>query len=554
MTSYNLFSLPWEATKRNFTRVAHTLGIAQSKTTSEDAANATTENLETRQDSAEAGLLDVTIDDGCGQNLEYPPDQDDDSEIYWQQYYEDLEIQALREQELADLKAERDRRRKTNVGWDAEPEQDRGTEGDTFDDETRNRLEGWPVIDYTPEHPLPVKVQLTWASPLPEFSSIADTDIIKAQGETFEFLSQFLADERYGDISFKNGHGLMNLLLRSVSASAFEAIQRWAPHQLVLLQVQGSDQLELRWWLDLVGKYGRQDPRPAELLDGTTSSLLFEKGDFYKLGHLRQNAVHRYRHFSNSIVKCSVHFLIALGDFERFRQVERTVRTLYGTISGDLKVTQQEHLEMDDSLSLYPKECKTALDLFYTLCGILENVYFRRAKLDRPDWLEERKITVAEQLELYRPEHSTEAWGQGYQYIHESTLRNMVAHRSSYITSPILELDGVESMAESTKARALELEDEDAATEIERITKAAMPHLKARSEAHRAVLADIPAGQLRIMSQQAYKNYRSQDRRMENDWDKVAQRYWTNSLKFSTLAKLKDGIEYYPLSNPVTNS
>lgn len=435
-------------------------------------------------------------------------------------------------------------RNKKNEGWDEVIDQDIGEEEDSLVDDRQEVYDEWgPGIVYSPR---PVKEQLTWVSPLPEFFSLAEADIIKAGGENSEFLSRFLADKREGDITFEQSHGLVNSLLRAVTACAFDTIQRWAPHDLLLMEVQGPDQLELQWWLRMLSDISHRCPKPAETV-GTDWELLSASIADRAVGQVRHTAVHRLS-YSTKLIKDSVNFLIALNDLERFRQVERTVRTLYGTISGTFAVSDEETSALASALQLYPTECRTTLDLFYTISGILENAYFRRSKIDDQDWLITHKVIVAEQMELYRPEAM--AWS----LLHGrddgiSILRNNVAHRSGYIGEATLDLEQIHQAVGDLREVALSLDDEDAAAQIVQVSEAAMMQLQARSAAYEAFLNDSSAQDLRAMSREAAERFNKWN---PTKWDlsrevakhTIAHRYLKASQTFRALAALKDGTHY----------
>ena len=400
-----------------------------------------------------------------------------------------------------------------------------------------------PGIVYSPR---PVKEQLTWVSPLPEFCSLAEADIIKAGGKNFEFISRFLADKREGDITFEQSHGLVNFLLRAVTACAFDIMKRWAPYDLLLMQVQGPDQLELQWWLRMLSDISHRCPKPAETA-GTDWELLSASIADWAVGQVRHSAVHRLR-YSTKLIKDSVNFLIALNDLERFKQVEGTVKTLYGVISRSFAVSDEETSAMASVLRLYPTECRTALDLFYTISGILENACFRRSSIDDQDWLITHKVIVAEQMELYRPEAM--AWS----LLHGrddgiSILRNNVAHRSGYIGEATLDLEQIHRVVQDLREVALSLDDEDAAAQIVQVSEAAMVQLKARSAAYEAFLNDSSAQDLRAMSREAAERFNKWN---PTKWDlsrevakhTIAHRYLKASQIFRDMAALKDGTCY----------
>lgn len=213
--------------------------------------------------------------------------------------------------------------------------------------------------------------------------------------------SEFHYRERASGISFEKRHAIINLLLRTVTASAFDAMQRWAPKELVLLQVQHADQLELQWWLALLSSISHQWPKPATT-EGTDWDLLGECIGHLAVGQVRHKAVHR-EYYTTKLVKHAVKFLIALNDLKRFELVEKTIRSLYATLSGNIVASEEENSALDSALALHPKECKTTFDLFNTLEVILGNMYFRRAQANHQDWLIAHRVTSAEQIELSRP-------------------------------------------------------------------------------------------------------------------------------------------------------
>ncbi|KAG7007426.1 hypothetical protein G7Y79_00010g029270 [Physcia stellaris] len=370
----------------------------------------------------------------------------------------------------------------------------------------------------------PVIVPPTWAAPLPALSDIAKSDLIVVDGEVCVFLSQFLSERRVGGVSFKERHGLLVLLLRLVTASIHDAVQRLDPVKLILLRVQGPDQLELKWWLDLLGDLdpGWLNPQHSEPFDW---ELL--RDCRWRIENLRHDAVHR-RPYDTYLVKNAVNFLIALKDLERFRQVERTIRTLYSTLSGDLVVSEQENLAMKKALAFYPEECRTKYDLFYTISGVLENY--------------KDEVSVAEEWELYRPIGVDRSWNSPFSTYRCSNLRNMVAHRGSEISDPSTDLEKVLSMVEFYKVIAAEEGDEGAAAEIERISQAALPHIQVRSERCKAFLRSLNA---HPMSQQASHWHRKRTRLL--DWGEgelLADRYDEASLIFRNLAGVRDGSTY----------
>ena len=404
--------------------------------------------------------------------------------------------------------------------------------------------DGWgPGIIYSPR---PVKEPLTWTSPLPEISSVAEADVIKIGGESFEFLSRFLADKRQSGIPFEQSHGLVNFLLRAVTACAFDTMQRWAPKDLILMQVQGPDQLELQWWLRLLSDISYTCPKPAETA-GTDWDLLSASISDWAVGQVRHMAVHRLS-YSTKLVRDSVNFLIALNDLERFRQVERTVRALYGTLSGAFVVDDDETSALTSTLQLYPTECRTALDLFYTIGGILENTYYRNSEINHKDWLVAHKVTVAEHLELYRPEGL--AWTSIYRRDDDvSNLRNNVAHRDGYISRVTFDRERIRQVVQDLIETALSLDDEAAAAQIAQVSEAAMMQLQARSDAYEASLDALSAQDLRAMSREAQERFDKWDpTRFNPDRDifkhTIAYRYRTASETFSNLADLKDGTTY----------
>ena len=425
-----------------------------------------------------------------------------------------------------------------NDDWDEATDQDLGEEEDTFVVDRQELIDGWgPGTVYPPR---PVKEQLTWTSPLPEFSRIAENDKIKVGGESFEFISRFLADERKGDIPFEQSHGLVNYLLRTVTACAFDTIQRWAPYDLLLMQIQGPDQLELQWWLRLLSDIRHRCPKPANTA-GTDWDLLGASIGDWAVGQVRHKAVHRLW-YSTQLIKYSINFLIALNDSERFRQVERTVRALYGTLSGTFTVSDEDRSALIFNLQLYPTECRTALDLFYTIGGILENAYYRRSKRDHQDWLTAHKVVVAEQMELYRPEDI--AWS----FLHGrnddvSFLRNSVAHRSDHISAATLNFEQIRQVVRNLREVALSLDDEDAAAQITQVNESAMMQLQARSAAYQAFLS---AQDCRAMSREAAERFEKWN---PTKWDldrdvfkhTIAYRYLTASRTFWNMAELKDG-------------
>ncbi|KAL8788875.1 MAG: hypothetical protein Q9195_007089 [Heterodermia aff. obscurata] len=434
--------------------------------------------------------------------------------------------------------------RKRNRGWDEVTDQDLGEEEDTPLHEAPELDDGWgPPIVYPPH---PVKVQLTWTSPLPEISSIAETDSIKVAGENYEFISRFLADDRKGDIPFEQSHGLVNLLLRVVTACAFDTMQRWAPKDLLLMQIQGPDQLELQWWLSLLSDFRYRYPEPAETA-GTDWDLLGASIGDWSVGQVRHKAIHRWS-YSTRLIKDSVNFLIALNDLERFRQVESTVRVLYGTLSGTFAVTDSETSALTSALQLYPTECRTVLDLYYTIGGILENAYFQCSKTDDQDWLTAHKVTVAEQLELYRPENL--AWSSLYPRDDDvSFLRNNVAHRGGSISEVILDLEQIRCFVQDLREVAVSLEDDDAAAQITQVSEAAMVHLQARSAGYEIFLNSLSPQDLRTMSREATERFNKWDpTKLNPDRDiakhTIAQRYLTASRVFREMAELKDGTAY----------
>ena len=431
-----------------------------------------------------------------------------------------------------------------NDGWDEATDQDLGEEEDTLVDDPQELVDGWgPGIVYPP---CPVKEQLTWKSPLPEFSSLTEIDTIKVGGESFEFLSRFLADERKGDIPFEQSHGLVNYLLRTVTACAFDTLQRWAPYDLLLMQIQGPDQLELQWWLRLLSDIAHKYPKPAKTA-GTDWDLLGASIADRAVGRVRHTAVHRLW-YSTQLIKHSINFLIALNDSERFRQVERTVRALYGTLSGTFAVSDEETSALTSTLQLYPTECRTALDLFYTIGGVLENAYYRRSKRKHQDWLTAHKVVVAEQMELYRPEDM--AWSSLYRRNDDvSFLRNSVAHRSGHISKATLDFEQIRQMVRDLGEVAVSLDDEDAAAQIVQVSESAMMQLQARSAAYEAFLNDLSAQDCRAMSREAAERFKKWD---PTKWDldrdvvkhTIAYRYLTASQTFWKMAELKDGTAY----------
>ena len=405
--------------------------------------------------------------------------------------------------------------------------------------------DGWPIIVYPPLPAERVKKQLTWVSQLPPIPDKPSfTDIIKAEGKTYEFLSRYLADRRVGEIPFLYSYKLVNFLLRMVSASAFEALQRWAPNDLVLLNAHTPEQLEPRWWLDLIKEWERRYPKPS-YTDGTDWDLLQEVNQDYGVGALRHTVIHR-QEYSTDFIKDSVKFLLALNDLTRFKQVESVVRTLYGTLSGNIVVTKEESLKLHSTLALYPARCTTVYDLYFAIQNILENVYFRYQEADDQDWLDERKVTVAEQLELYRPEYLAHSWySAGFSSGFNHNLRIWVAHHLGDISDPTPNLEYVQYMAVVAGEIALDLDDEVAAAEIEKICADSMPYLQRRSDAYKSFLHGLSAQQCVELSQQAQRKHRLRDPYFEDkDWDRLAHRYRKTHWFFRDLAKLKDGTTY----------
>lgn len=409
--------------------------------------------------------------------------------------------------------------------------------GDPSDEDEAWKAERGEEIDEKWVRP-PIIVPPTWAAPLPALSDIAKSDLIVVDGEVCVFISRFLSERRVGGVPFKERHGLLVLLLRLVTASAYGAVQRWDPVKLILLQVQGPDQLELKWLLDLLWEL---DPQHSELFDW---ELL--RDCRWRIEDLRHDAVHR-RPYDTYLVKNAVNFLIALKELDCFRQVERTIRTLYSTLSGDLVVSEQENLAMKKALAFYPEECRTKCDLFYTISGILENVYFRRLQNSDLESIQEHKdkVSVAEEWELYRPIGVDRSWNSPFSTYSCSHLRNMVAHRGSEISDPRTNLEKVLSMVKFYKRVAAEDGDEGAAAEIERVTQAAMLHIQARSEKYMAFIHSLHAQQLYSMSQQASDWHRKRTRLL--DWGEgefLADRYHEASLIFRNLAGVSDGSTY----------
>ena len=398
---------------------------------------------------------------------------------------------------------------------------------------------GWPVMKYPP-----LPVQPTWTSALPEFCTLADANVIRADGQTFEFISQFLADDRFGDIPFERSHGMVNFLLQIVTASIFETLQRWIPHQLLLLQVYHPDQLELVWWLYLLHEKQHECVKPA-VTAGTNWDLLRESSGEFAVGQLRHAAVHR-RQYSTSLIKDSVSILIALNDVNRFREVEQVIRVLYGTLSGRIPVTDDQIATLDAALALYPSRCSTVLDLLYSLSGVLENTFFRESQNHYreyfTDLLTAKKITVAEQLELSNGEWmswTTIFGGYDIRYI-----RNSVAHRDGPIEDPCPQLDIISNYVADAKAVTLKFDDQEAAAKIDEMTAAALPEIAARSAAYKAKLDAFSVEQLRTMSEEADKEHRKWKpyRESERFVHKIAKRFEDSSRDFRDLADLKEGI------------
>ena len=332
------------------------------------------------------------------------------------------------------------------------------------------------------------------------------------------------------------------MLLRTVTASAFDAMQRFAPQELVLLQLRYPDQLELQWWLSLLSSVRCQYPKPATT-EGTDWDLLGECIGHYAVGQIRHKAIHR-EHYTTRLIKYAIKFLIALNDLKRSELVEKTVESLYRTLSGDIVVSGEEKSALDSALSLYPKECQTTFDLFYTLEVILGNMYFRRAQANHQDWLTAHRVTSAEKIELSRPDQDV-AWNSLFGFVSVNReLRNNVAHRLGLISKPELDLDTLQNWVVELKQVALDLDDQEAAVEIAGVAEAALVHLKASSAVYTAQLDAYSVQQLRTMSQQAKERYREWDFDMDNTNHVIAQRYLAASYAFRNLADLVDGTTY----------
>lgn len=532
-------------------RISRALRPKRSQPPAEDTASFNAEVLEAPLDSAQQHLL-YDNDESLEAVLS-------DEEFYRQLHDQELEIEAQRrEEEEAEL--ELLRKPRVHHGWeDGESLSSLSVEYDIPPaDPEKQKAEliaaGWAVCETIP---LLVKKELTWASPLPALSDVADDKLILAEGKVCDFLSRFLADRRWKGLPFEESHGLVLLILRSVTACAFDAMQRWAPEDLILLRIDSPDQLELQWWLELLSDMRSRDPKPTEATE-TNWDLLHRATGWGGIGQARHDAVHRQR-YCNTLIVHAVNFLIALNDLDRFREVEKTVKILYGKTSGTFDVTEEELSEMNDALRLYPTECRTPYDLFYTIQGILENMCFRSRQLRDPEWLRRHKVTTAEQVELYGnttittdesklygPEpHVWNQWG----HFDEMILRNDVAHRGGYMAYTHESTDGIQEEVEKLKQVAVKCHDEDAAAQIEQVASAAMVHLQARGAALEAFLRELSAEQLRTMSQQATEKFSKWDpTKYNSDRDiykhNIAYRFQTASRFFQRLADRKDGTEY----------
>lgn len=534
-----------------FRHISQALRPKRSQPPVEYPASSQAESLEAPLDSAQQHLLEEN-----SENLEA---ELSDEEFYRQLHEEELEIEAQRREE-EESEFELQRKPRIHRGWDDGESvstlsvEDEAPQIDPEKQKAGLIAAGWAVYETTP---LPVEEELTWAFPLPALSDVADDKLILAEGKVCDFLSRFLADRRWKDLPFEKSHGLVLLILRSVTACAFDAMQRWAPDDLILLRIDSPDQLELQWWLELLSDMGCRDPKPTETV-GTDWDLLDRATGWGGIGQARHDAVHRQR-YSNTLIRHAINFLIALNDLKRFREVEKTVETLYRTISGAIDATEEELSHMNDALKLYPMECRTPYDLFYTIQGILENMCFRDRQLRDPEWLRRHKVTTAEQVELYGnttvitdesklygPDpHVWNEWG----HFEEMILRNDVAHRGGYMAYTYEGTDGIQEEVEKFKQVAVKRHDEASAAQIEQVASAAMVHLQARGAALEAFLDELSAEQLRTMSQQATERFNKWDPTKYNpDRDvykhNIAYRYQNASRFFQRLADSKDGTEY----------
>ena len=472
-------------------------------------------------------------------------ENDAESDENWRQYYEDCDIEAQRRQ-VEELEAEAQRVKKiaeNTSGADAGKWEVEQRVKNALSYDSRDVEDGWGAMSYYPPPKVASKEKLSWVSPLPDLSTLAEADIITAGGETFTFISRFLAEKRVGGISFRHRHGLISFLLHVVTASAFDFVYRYAPHDLALMQIQHQDQLELKWWLSLISNILHSNPKPVGTEDINWDLLQKSIAD-WAVGQVRHTAVHRLN-YGTDVILYVVKFILAFNDIKRFRQVERTVRILYGTVSDNLVVTDEERAALDTTLALYPTECETTLDLFYTIQGIVESMYFRNAQDQEQGWLSTRKVTVAEQLELYQPEDRAIGWNSCFGFCPvNQALRIMVAHRKSYIASAIFDLDDLQNFIAAIKDVALEFGDDESAAHITEVTDAAIPYLKVLSDTYKARLHVYSPNELRIMQEQAMKKYREWDPTLEDRNNVLAQRYWAASFAFRDLANLLDGIEY----------
>lgn len=161
MSLRDIFTLGWETTKRAFTR-------------------------DRRISRAEPQTGSAAFDIASEEHGE-----DDELTEYWQQYYEELEIEEQRKRdEDLELEAQRATQPRQFICWE---DADDWEAYQRVKELTEDNLVNEEVWGPKSRQLVVAKERLTWVSPLPDLSILTEADMITAADQKSEFLSQYLA-------------------------------------------------------------------------------------------------------------------------------------------------------------------------------------------------------------------------------------------------------------------------------------------------------------------------------------------------------------------------